>query len=651
VGVGDDLGAMGRPADMLLGVRAGARMALFPAGLSRDVGLPADGHGPVRCRIGGLPTVLVEVRDGLFLDLAGLARGWPRWVAELVARFGEAEARALLAGALVLEPTERLTDVILEHQVHARDLALLGEPGAQTKAPEAAFETSLALPRGVLTVRADAAAFDAALAGSLDPSGVAITWQGVPIALPRTSELPWTERDLAELAVVVGTSLGAPSDALAIVEAALPDGPPDAPDSLARAVLLNAWGVALRRAGRLADAVSMLERARDIGARVDPKAEQEATYNLGYAKLETTMAHRTPSGGPGVHAVSATYDLDERHRATWRACLALFERAVELDPKDEVARGQVRQVETLLAALDVGKGGAPPPLSPALRKPPTGAEAPARKTKKQAEGLPVWVMPAVISVAITIVFAVMVLSAARTPPRRRPSVQSEASAPREPSARERSETARREVLAGDLAALPAPTDAPCPIRVRAATPVEHGEVVAPHLGRAVGSGELYGTEYFDGTIRQWAALHAPALDVRPYSAGPIGPLAGGEAPPSWLPRLDDYAVTMLVRAFVDPIVTPGADSLVPGHIEARLVVWSDAAMRFVCTAEVAADNAPTLEIATSPDLTQPEDDPLNRARLDLIEQAFARGITQLVATADDVDAGTEPSASPSAPVP
>ena len=59
------------------------------------------------------------------------------------------------------------------------------------------------------------------------------------------------------------------------------------------------------------------------------------------------------------------------------------------------------------------------------------------------------------------------------------------------------------------------------------------------------------------------------------------------------------------------------------------MIWSMEEHRFACAATVDATNGTHLALVRSADLTGDEDDPLNRARLDLVEQAVRTGVPTL----------------------
>jgi hypothetical protein len=99
---------------------------------------------------------------------------------------------------------------------------------------------------------------------------------------------------------------------------------------------------------------------------------------------------------------------------------------------------------------------------------------------------------------------------------------------------------------------------------------------------------------------------------------------------------DPYRLTILVTAWRDPVIAADRASMLPGEARARLFVWSYADTRFVCTtAELRAENQAGLTIVHAPvgALTEPEDDPLHRARLDLVEQALRAGLVRLAGVA------------------
>ena len=633
--VDDYLDRRGRGAEGLFAFRRERSLALIigPTFLS-GVRLEAEADGAVRCRVGGKPTALVQVSDQLHLDLFTLAAGWPRWMAELVERVGEPSARALVSMPPIVERVEsardvRLPELILEHSIRAEHLYVLGErrDPMRPRVLEGELRFELRFPRGTLELTYTSAGYEDAQARTAEERfvprelEVEVRWRGASIVLPRSSELEWRGADLVELLIVASAIIEErPSEVAALCEAVVPMEASEL-DALALGSVLNLWGVALRKTGDAAAAVRVLRKALELAERAGPELEQQVLYNLGYAMLQTTMKSRHRAGSTeGAGRYTALYDVAERHRATWIECQALFERALELAPSDATARSQVEQTRLLLGALDAGAraeaptSATPPPADERLR---FGDWAPA---------------PIVLSI-IVLVLAVLWLSGEIPLPRevRPPAARPAPGSPLAPDTRDLPRIEALERL--DPSALPEGSALACPIAVALPREVPSGTVVAPRLGRSV-TGALYGTEHFDATIRHYTALYAPDTEVRPASPEGIGPVMGSGEPPIG-GRGARAVTTMLVTDWRDPIVLEGGASIVPGRLGARLLVWSREEARFVCAADVVVENGSSLSIvrASHRDGLQREDDPLNRARLDLIERALQVGIPRLTAVA------------------
>lgn len=667
--MGEYLEARGRRVDVLFGrLRKGA-LALVAVDLfMQGVTLRTDETGVVRCRLAGRPAALVSVDELHFLDVAGLARVWPKLVAELFERAGEEGARALLESPTIVRPLAELTRTLVDDEVHADALYDLGRgplgpslaPVARTeveasvkasaaRAREGAF--SFDFPRGTLTLTYTDDAFVKGACSTatdlelLEEVAVEATWQGRRVVLPSAATTPWHDEEVAELAVLGAMAIpSSPEKVVSLYAAVLPrEGRGIAP-SLALGNVLNLWGVALRRMGELGAAVSTLEAAfavatRDAsapepsGAPLDAEAraglEQQVAYNLGYAKLQTTMKSRTRLGpSAGDEIVLADYDVREEHRPVWSACAELFERALALDPDDATAASQVRHVKVLLAALD-GDDEVVAAASPGRERTSRERSRPRSPPPREDERFSAMFKPmGIAAVVIVLVVAASLRESSRPPPPPPPSPKVDAG----PSSRELSETARRAaVLRLDAkAGLDAGTT-PCTIAVASPQPVPKGTVTAPRIGRAIGTtGELFGTEHFDATVRQYASLYAPALDVIPAVPSGVGPVKGEAGPRSWGSPYP-YAVTLVVTAWTDPVVSGAREtlSIAPGRLEGRLFVWSYASSRFVCAGDVSTSNTTPLVIVRGRDLADREDDPQNRARLDLVAEAYRKGISGL----------------------
>ena len=125
--MGEYLEARGRRVDVVFGLLRPGALALVAVDLFMEaVTLPADDVGVVRCRLAGRSAALVDVDGGHSLDVAGLARVWPKLVAELFERAGQEDARALLASPTLVRPLEALKEILVENEVHADALYDLG---------------------------------------------------------------------------------------------------------------------------------------------------------------------------------------------------------------------------------------------------------------------------------------------------------------------------------------------------------------------------------------------------------------------------------------------------------------------------------------------------------------------------------------------
>jgi len=106
---------------------------------------------------------------------------------------------------------------------------------------------------------------------------------------------------------------------------------------------------------------------------------------------------------------------------------------------------------------------------------------------------------------------------------------------------------------------------------------------------------------------------------------------GAAGPRSWMGSPYPYAVTLVVRAWTDPVATGYHETLAvtPGRVDGSLFVWSYADSRFVCAAEVSTTNSQPLAVVQGRRIGDDEDDGLNRARLDLVAEAYRKGIAGL----------------------
>ncbi|NOU32072.1 MAG: hypothetical protein HOO96_29560 [Polyangiaceae bacterium] len=629
--MGAYLEARGRQVDVLFGFLRDARLALASSTLLLEgTTLEPDSRGVVRCRLAGRPSALVRVSKSLVLDVTGFARVWPGLHAELVARAGKDIAAALVATAPLLRPLDDLEPLVLEHSVRAEHLYLLGEQPAPVHDLEGDGTFRFAFEEGELELRYTADGYRNAQQMDRDPRAAMdldVRWKGARVELPEPGDFPWDDDEVAELALLGTMRIKTHPEDVVALYAAVCDQSFDALEpTLAVATVLNLRGVAQRKIGALDASVKTLRAAHAMACRLDPKLEQMVAYNLGYALLQTTMKSRVQLSNDGEHeSAVAHYRFDEIHRSRWNECLALFERAALLDPTDVTARSQVRQVQDLLAVLD-GNGGPPATKGEGATSPPSKTTTGSSSLRKD-----LWVPLGIAVFVVGLVFVLHALSKDSPPVEVRPA-RSGTPAPSAnvPSARERSEAARLAALARlGHEPLPVAGASSCPLAIEPPGSPPRGEVLAPHFGRAPGTGELYGTDYFDATIRHYADRFAPELDVRPASDAGVGPVTGAEGPSNGRLNFRPFATTLVVTEWRDPVVLAGGNSITPGHVAARLVAWSYADSRFVCASAVEATNVAGLVVVQSADLARPADDPLGRARLDLIEQAYRAAIPKL----------------------
>jgi len=639
VPVGAYLEARGRQAELLFGFLGDRRLALVSTPLFlQGTTLEGDAQGVVRCRLSGRPAAFVRLSNagaiasfnGLTLDLLAFARAWPRLHAELIALAGPEVAAALVAAGPILRPLEDLKPLILEHSILAEDLFVLGAQVGPLPELEGARQFSFRFDQALIELSYAPEVYRRFLAEAIDQDralteAIEARYNGASVALLGPGDLPWHDDEVAELAVLGSMFVKTqPEELIKLYAAVCRERFDQLEPSLALGSVLNLWGVALRKMGALDLAVVQLEKAYGMASSIDPQLEQQVAYNLGYAKLQTTMTARAQIGVVERNElVQAHYDVSEAHRATWRECLALFERAVYLDPRDATAAAQVQQVYRLLAVLD-GSGPEPSSAPPGPVSKPRAQERPEPTVTRRSDLR--WLIGGV-AVLVVFIFLLQRRNEQRAPvaPRTPPTAPT-----REPSARERSESARLAALASLSSTASLDSGAPpCELEIEPPQAVPRGEVVAPHLARAPGTGELYGAEYFDETVRQYRDRFAPPLDVRPAHREGVGPITEVEGPRDIWSLLRSYAATLIVTSWRDPVILEGGASLKPGRITGRLVVWSYETSRLVCASDFEATNMPGMTLVQVPDLVRPSDDPLNRARLDLVEQAYRQGIPAL----------------------
>lgn len=654
------LAARGKPVERVLGFRHDATFACVATSLFVEgCGMPPDDDGTVRCRFSGLPATLVKVAEqdvsgGLWLDVDKLANAWPGWMSDLILRVGEEAAREFLNEPMTLLAGDDLTDFILEHAIRAENFFVLGERDVETQALSGSHRFAFCFPLGELTLEYDAEDFadKRSLPPFAGPKGVPTTFAGR--SLPPHS-LEWHEAELVELLIVLTASYAAqPQLAVQLLDADFRDGQPEGHTDV-DASILNVRGVALRRLSRFDEAITALDSAMEIALSIgSEELEQQVSYNLGYARLCRTMKSQFQhgTGEEGVGQYLSHFVIDETHRETWAACEVLFQRALDLDPDDKGAESQLGLCRSLQKLLDGNASFGDAKHGEGPRTPDTGAresrgrealQTKSRKPKSKSRSRQpqvnakeggFWMGTVAIGAFFSLVITIGLCSPGTEPVDRSASANNERETEdRTPSARDLSEQERLEQLRAFNRGAPLPTAAngPCPVEVEQPVRPRQGEVLGPHLGRAVGTGELFGTEYFDATVRNYLMLHAPYADARPRGGVPVGPLTSAPPVSAFSAGHRSYKLSLLMHEWQDPEVAPGATTWRPGAATAHVLVWDFDASRFVCSADVSASNDPALVfvVPSFDDPIQTGDDPLNRARVDLIEQLLRTAVPLL----------------------
>ena len=171
-----------------------------------------------------------------------------------------------------------------------------------------------------------------------------------PTASPRGARrLPARPESAEDVLAVIQTALQRyatnPALALSILEQSFGPGLPSHFDASLTAALAQVWGLSLRNAGRIEDAITRfgegLERSED------PVARQELHYNRGYARLMGLMSARRADGD----LVDSSFELRPENEADFALCLDDFREAARLGPEDRDAHSQVATSARCLAEL------------------------------------------------------------------------------------------------------------------------------------------------------------------------------------------------------------------------------------------------------------------------------------------------------------
>ena len=135
-----------------------------------------------------------------------------------------------------------------------------------------------------------------------------------------------------------------PALALALLEQHFGTGPLPAVDEPVVCGLAQIWGLTLRNLGRFDEAIARFSEGLMVAR--SPLAQQELTYNRGYARLASMMTSRVDNGDG---TFTSSFAVDVSNLDALKACLADFEEAARLAPEDGDARSQVELTRKLLA--------------------------------------------------------------------------------------------------------------------------------------------------------------------------------------------------------------------------------------------------------------------------------------------------------------
>jgi hypothetical protein len=179
------------------------------------------------------------------------------------------------------------------------------------------------------------------------------------------------------------------------------------------------------------------------------------------------------------------------------------------------------------------------------------------------------------------------------------------------------EDARQQALAVAIATPPPVTDAPCahvPIR----SPAPLGEMsLAWHDDMAGRPGD---NTY--GYLLVYLRLIGSYVEVV-SAPGAHAPLGGDRI------GFDGPLVTLVIDHWTDPdLPATGEGQFTSGELMGRVLVWDPAAKAFTCAAAVTAENTHVTVVTTDPGggETNYQEDPLSKARVDLVNEALRAGL-------------------------
>jgi hypothetical protein len=220
-----------------------------------------------------------------------------------------------------------------------------------------------------------------------------------------------------------------------------------------------------------------------------------------------------------------------------------------------------------------------------------------------------------IGVAVVIVLAACSSKHERAKEAPRPSAADRAKAQAE-------EDARRDRVTEAVANPLALTDAPCP-HVPMAPPAALGDLSLAF------SDDLPGKpgDQTSGYLMLYLRLIGSDVEIvaAPRAQAPLDPRTGFESP----------HVTLVIDRWSDPVLpASGEGQFASGEVTGRVYVWDAAAKAFTCGAAVTAHNTGVTVVRTDTGAAaqDSQEDPLSKARVDLVNEALRAGLGALHAT-------------------
>jgi hypothetical protein len=179
------------------------------------------------------------------------------------------------------------------------------------------------------------------------------------------------------------------------------------------------------------------------------------------------------------------------------------------------------------------------------------------------------------------------------------------------------EEARQHALAAAIATPPALTGAPCAhVPMQPPAPLGEMSLAWPNDMPGRPGDETY------GYLLLYLRLIGSYVEVvaAPGSQAPLGGDRIG---------FDGPHVTLVIDRWTDPdMPATGEGQFASGALVGRVLVWDPAAKAFTCGASVTAENTHLTVVTTDPGggETNYQEDPLSKARVDLVNEALRAGL-------------------------